>query len=111
MSSLKVYLQVVEPKRATDKEKEGRFVCYDANSPIPWKEKLFAITDEKGRMWFCHDWPHSVADAQNLIMGIRKEYPEVIKRSSPIVFNLIVVRANGLEELRNLLSETTTSDR
>ena len=110
MSSLKVYLQVVVPKRAIDKDKEGHFVCYDANSPIPWREKLFAITDEKDRTWFCHDWQHPVSEAQNLVMSIRKEYPEVIRRSTPIVFNLIVVRANGLEELRNLLSETNTSD-
>ncbi len=110
MSSIKVYLQVIVPKRALEKEKEGHFVCYDANSPIPWKEKLFAITDDKSRSWFCHEWPHSVSDAESLVMSIRKEYPEVIRRSTPIVFNLIVVRANGLDELKNLLSGTSTSD-
>lgn len=105
MSFLKVNLHIAIPRRKGNSKKDGDFVCYDADSPIPWERRLFSLTDSKGRYWYCHEFGQPLSEAQNFVNEIRKDYPKVIHRENPIIINVVIARANDLEELKDLLSE------
>jgi hypothetical protein len=104
---LKVSIQIAVPEHRPADNKDGHFLCYDANSPIPWEKNIFVVTDSLDRIWFCHEFGHPLTDKElnRVATTIRSDYGEDYKRMSPLLVQLVAARVGDLDELRSMLSK------
>ena len=104
---VKVIMKVALPDRPLDPHKDGAFLCYSDTSPIPWEKKIFVISGNEKQNWFCHEFSGSLIEAKLKEVGteIYADYPPNIKRTSPIIINIVAARASDLEELKNILQK------
>ena len=103
----KVYVQVAIPDRPIDVNKDTHFLCYSDDSPIPWEKKIFVVTDNRERNWFCHEFKQQLTEVElkKVANAISSDYTEKMRRTTMLVVQLVAARANDFDELRNILGK------
>jgi hypothetical protein len=116
LTSVLIYTKI--PRRDPSPEDQN-YLCYDEDSPIPWDQDVIFLKDSHGRTWFCVEVQMHLSEQNlyDLAHRIKQEHmPTTMvmqkkRYDNPLLIQIVASRANGLNELTDLLSNARLQGR